>query len=159
MAQADPQAVDSKTEERDQDVKKWGQEQAIKVQKHCLSNGIQIKGFKTDKCMSIPPTIAIWYAVSPKQGEDYWAVSGEFPTDVAPASVAKDQRDALRYFSMSWQLKAARMEDALAEGKVQFGDEETQRKIIKDLVEKAENLWALHREERLWANTGLKIQQ
>lgn len=158
MAQADPQLAASETEDKAQELKKWGQLEVVKVQKHCLSNGIQFKGFKKEKCLNIPPIIAIWYVLSDKKGEDFWVISGEFPTDVAPVSVAKDPRDATRYFSMSWQLKAARMEDALAEGKIQLGDKDTQQKVVEDLVKKAEILGDIHRDEKLWKGSGLEIK-
>ncbi|TQV77163.1 DUF4826 family protein [Aliikangiella marina] len=143
-------------EEREAMSRKWGQEEVVKIQKFCFSNGIEFKSFKQDRCLCIPPVIGIWYVTS-KTKEDYWVVSGEMPTDLAPASVAANAREALRYFSMSWHLKAAKMEDSLAEGKVQLGDKETQQKAIAELITKANTLATLHQDDKLWAESELKI--
>ncbi|MET1255492.1 DUF4826 family protein [Aliikangiella maris] len=147
----------AETENNQQEkINQWNQSELVKIQKFCFSKGIQIAEFKRERCLSIPPVIGIWYIKSKKQNEDFWIISGEFPTDVAPVNVAKDERDVIRYFSMSWHLKAARIEEALAEGK-QIGDRETQQKFVKELIEKAEQLSLIHRDEKLWANSGLNI--
>ena len=136
--------------------KKWEQEEIVKVQKFCFSNGVEFKNFRQDRCLCIPPAIGIW-CITSKTKEDYWLISGEFPTDIAPMSVAKDARDVIRYFSMSWHLKAARMEESLAEGKVEMGDKETQQKAIAELINKANALASIREDEKLWAETGLNI--
>jgi len=157
MTQSNQQGTPMTPQERQEKANKWGQEQVVKIQKFCFSSGIEFKGFKQEKCVNLPPVIAIWYIQSKTKNEDYWAISGEFPTDIAPVKVAKDARDATRYFALSWQLKAARMEDSLAEGKVQLGDKETQQKAIAELIQKAEMLADIHRDEQFWVNTNLKI--
>ncbi|TQV84404.1 DUF4826 family protein [Aliikangiella coralliicola] len=144
-------------EEAEAKIKRWNQEEFVKIQKFCQSQGVQIKGLKQNMCQCLPPVIGVWYIQSATKGEDYWVISGDFPTDLANASVAKNAREALRYFSMSWQIKAANLEDALAEGKIQLNDKETQQKFAKDLVEKAEKLYVISHDEKLWAQVGLKL--
>ncbi len=147
---------DMSTPKEDKKYQEWNQEQLVKIQKFCFTKGVQIKGFQQKRCMALPPILGIFYVNSTEKGDDYWLISGEVPTDIAPAKVAKDARDLLRYFSMSWHLKAARIEEAIAEGK-QLGDKETQEKVVKELIQKAEGLSQLHQDESLWKNTGLTI--
>lgn len=143
-------------EEKEAFIKQWGQEEVVKVQKFCLSKGIDIKSFQRDRCLSIPPAIGIWY-LSSKTKEDFWIVSGDLPTDFAPGSVAANPREAIRYFAMSWQLKAARMEDSLAEGKIVLADKETQEKAIQELITKANALMGLQQDDKLWLDSERKI--
>ncbi|WP_444994002.1 DUF4826 family protein [Aliikangiella sp. IMCC44359] len=151
-----PQVAPEESIDKQEKFNQWSQKELVKIQKFCFSKGIQIKDFKKEKCLSMPPLVGIWYIISKTKGEDYWVISGELPTDIAPVKVAKDERDVTRYFSMSWHLKAARIEEAIAEGK-QMGDKETQEKVVKELIEKAEALSQIHRDENLWKNSGLSI--
>ena len=156
MTQANDQGTPELTQDIQEKIKKWSQEEFVKMQKFCLSKGIKFQGFKLDKSRCIPPSIGIWYINSDVKGEDFWAIGGQFPTDIAPANVAKDAREVTRHFALSWQLKAARMEDSIAEGKVQLGDKATQEKFIKELIEKAELLYKIHGDENLWAKQELQ---
>jgi hypothetical protein len=86
---------------------------------------------------------------------DLWVVSGDFPVDIAGAKVAKDAREAIRYFSMTWQMKAAKLEDGISEGKITMVDEQTQTKYIADLTKRAEHLYDLQATDKLWENADL----
>ena len=133
---------------------KWAQEQLVKIQKQCFANGIEFNKFKADKCLSLPPAIGIWAFTDNKKNE-YWAITGQLPVDIAPASVAANQREVARYFSMSWQLKAARMEESLAEGKMLMGDAETQKAAIDELIQKANALYDIYEKDDLWRSAKL----
>lgn len=64
-----------------------------------------------------------------------WFVCGEIPLDYIPGENATTPREALRYFSMKWQLKAENAAD----------EEQT-----NELVEHAEAIYALAEDERFW---------
>ncbi|MGX5174061.1 DUF4826 family protein [Aliikangiella sp. IMCC44653] len=134
----------------------WHSNQLIKIQKFCFSKGIQVKGLEQSKCSILPPIVAIWYVKSNEKKQDYWVISGELPTDIAAAKVAKNARDVLRHFAMTWQLKAARMEEAIAEGK-HLNDVETQKKVIQELIQKAEAISQLHSDDKLWETSGMTV--
>lgn len=142
-------------EEAQEQIKRWHQEEFVKVQKFCVSKGVQAKSIDQTKTKCLPPIVGAWYVNTANKGEDFWVLTGDLPTDLAPAKVAPDAREALRYFSMNWQLKAANIEDAIAEGKITGENKETQIKFIQELVSKAEGLYQLHGDEKLWANAGL----
>lgn len=63
----------------------------------------------------------------------YWFICGDLPTDCIDSSVASAPRDAARYFSLKWQMDAAR--------KGESGHE---------LSEYAEDLYELADEPSLW---------
>lgn len=151
------QAESLSAEEKQEQIQRWQQEEHVKIQKYCHSQGIQAKSLDQKQCQCLPPAVAVWYINSVTKGEDYWIISGELPTDLAPAKVANNAREAMRYFAMNWQLKAANLEDALAEGKVQLADRETQQKFAQELTVKAEAVYKLATDEKLWASTGLKV--
>jgi len=142
-------------QETEEKIKLWHQEEFVKVQKFCLSKGIQVKGIDQNHTKCLPPVVGAWYVNGTNKGENYWVVSGDLPTDVASAEVAPNAREVLKYFSMNWQLKAANIEDAIAEGKITGENKETQSKFVEELVNKAEGLYHLHSDEKLWASSGL----
>ena len=141
--------------EAEEKIRRWNQEEFVKVQKHCMSKGVQPKTLDQSKTKCLPPIVGVWYINSATKGEDYWVLTGDLPSDLAPAKVAANAREAVKYFSMNWQLKAANIEDAIAEGKITGENKETQIKFIQELVTKAEGLYQLHSDEKLWASAGL----
>jgi hypothetical protein len=144
-------------EEKEAKIKVWNQNEFVKIQKYCVSKGVEPKRIKQASSQVIPPVLGIWYMESTTKGEDYWIISGKLPTDMSSAKVAKNAREALRHFSMNWQLKAANLEAALAEGKQTTIDRETQEKYINELSVKAETIYAIAQDEKLWAEAGLKM--
>jgi hypothetical protein len=143
-------------EEKEANIKAWNQEQFVKIQKYALSKGIQVKGVKQELSRCLPPVIGVWYINSTTQGEDYWIVSGSCPTDIAASTSAKNARQALSHFSLTWQLQAANLEAALADNTVTLSDKETQQKWAEELVNKAEMLYSIYNDQELWAGSGLE---
>ncbi|MDH5434322.1 MAG: DUF4826 family protein [Gammaproteobacteria bacterium] len=143
-------------EERQAQINKWNQDEMVKVQKFCFSQGLQMNSIDQKKTLCLPPVMGVWFikAKSPKQ--NYWIISGDFPTDITKADVAANAREALRHFSMSWQLKAARLQDDLAAGqRPTLSDRETQEKFANTLIAKAEMLYDIFTNDELWAGAGL----
>lgn len=67
------------------------------------------------------------------RGESYWFICGDLPTDIIDASVASSPREAARHFSLKWQVDAEREQKE--------GDER---------IHRAEALYGLVEESRLW---------
>lgn len=65
----------------------------------------------------------------------HWFICGEVPLDYLPGDVAASPREALRHFSMKWQLDAERA-----------GDEAS----ANALIEHAEAVYALADEDSAW---------
>jgi len=158
-AQVSPSADQPSKEDMEKQFKQWSQQQFVAISKFCLSKGYQITRLDQSRCQSLPSVLGIWYAKTDDKKIDLWVISGDFPTDMANAGVAKDARDAIRYFSMAWHLQAAKLEDGVAEGRIELADEETQSKFAQQLTNRAESLYEIYNSEKLWADTGLSIQK
>ena len=65
----------------------------------------------------------------------FWFIAGEVPLDFIPSANAESPRDALRHFSMKWQLEAERLDD------------ETEK---AELIDLAESIYELAEDERFW---------
>ncbi|PCI68729.1 MAG: hypothetical protein COA86_05615 [Kangiella sp.] len=142
-------------EEVEKEFKIWSQKEYVKISKFCNSKGHQVTGVDQSRCQSLPPVLGLWFVKTRDKKVDLWCIAGEFPTDLANSKVAENAREALRYFSMSWQLQSAKLEEGLAEGKISLQDKETQEKFIKELTTRAESLYELYSNDKIWKNSGL----
>ena len=79
----------------------------------------------------------------------HWIICGDLPTDHIPSNVAVTPRDALRHFSLKWQLGAARYDDP-ATRKAAGMDSLPQDGRGARLAEIAEKLYALAEDDSLW---------
>ena len=154
-SQASEPAEQMSPEQTEKMFKEWSQKEYVKISKFCNTKGYQVSGIDQTKCQSLPPVLGLWYVKTQDKKIDLWCIAGEFPTDLASSKVAENAREALRYFSMSWQLQAAKLEDGIAEGKIALQDKETQEKFIKELTTRAESLYDLHANDDLWKAAGL----
>ena len=83
-----------------------------------------------------------------------WCICGEVPTDFLQSSIAITPRDALRHFSMKWQLEAARHHDKVTQG-LSGPESESVREVGGvQLSEMAEALYELVDDARLWLQEG-----
>lgn len=83
-----------------------------------------------------------------------WIICGDLPTDHVSSGVASTAREALKHFSLKWHLDAARYADPAARRK--FGLDETMdwKRMTSQLVAKAEELYELAEDDRLWQHSG-----
>jgi hypothetical protein len=142
-------------EDTEKRFKEWAQKEYVKISKFTMSKGYEFKGIDQTKCQSLPPLLGVWYINTKNKKENLWAISGSFSTDVANSEVAKNAREAIRYFSMSWHMQVAKIESGLAEGTIEAGSIETQTNFAKTLTKQAEELYKIFQSDELWANTGL----
>lgn len=77
-----------------------------------------------------------------------WFICGEVPTDFLESAAASTPRDAARHFAMKWQLQAARHQDLSDQKSPGPGPELCDPD--SHLVDKAEALYALVDDARLW---------
>lgn len=63
-----------------------------------------------------------------------WFIAGDFPTDHVESSIAASVREAARYFALRLQVRAANESES-----------------GNDLAERAESLYQLTQDDRLWA--------
>lgn len=72
-----------------------------------------------------------------------WCICGEVPTDFLQAGIANSPREALRHFSMKWQLAAARHKEVNLKNPTQEDPE-------GQLATHAEDIYSLVEDDRLW---------
>ncbi len=149
-------AANAQMNEEERKFQEWSQKEYVKISKFCNSKGYQIKKIDQPKCQLLPPIVAIWFVKTTEANQNLWVISGDFPTDLTDSTVAENARQSLRHFSMAWQLQAAKLEQGVESGKIELQDADTQTKFAQELTTRAENLYALYNNEKLWEASGLK---
>lgn len=131
-------------EEIEQATRAWQRDAFQRAQKHLAQKGIMPDKVFDKESRFMAPLCAVWKMQS-KQGKKYWVISGNLPTDHVEISAAKDARDALRYFSFQWQLKA---DQVMSQG----AHDKTQVDFANLLVNRAHNIYEMHSNDQLWLN-------
>jgi len=113
------------------------------AQKYLAEKGIMPKSVVEQDSRFLAPICAMW-KFKAQNGKTYWVVTGQLPTDHAEVGAASDARDAMRYFSLQWQLKA---DQIMSTG----GRDKTQADFANLLVKRAHGLYELYDNDKLWA--------
>ena len=143
------QAVDQTqalTAEQQEELRQeWIREHFQKANKFLAEKGIIPSKVIVDESRYLAPYVAVWKMQSkqPKK-QTFWVMSGDLPSDYVDVKMAATARDALRHFSMMWQLKAENLKQSGATR------EPTQAKFAQLLVSRAESLYHIHNDEKLW---------
>ncbi|WP_341501106.1 DUF4826 family protein [Gallaecimonas sp. GXIMD4217] len=133
-------------EERQQREQAWIRESFQKANGHLASKGILPQKVKQTESRFLAPLVSLWRITAKVEGhiKDFWVISGDLPTDHVEVNAAGDAREALRHFSMQWQLKAENiMRGPQAKDEVQV-------KFANMLVHRGEILYRLFEDDRLW---------
>lgn len=85
--------------------RQWVREQFQRASKHLAQEGILFESIIMEESRYMVGQVAIWKIKDTKQTL-YWVISGDLPSDAVVASVAKTAQDAIKHFTLSWQLKA-----------------------------------------------------
>ena len=120
----------------------WVREQFQRANKFLAENGILFKAVVTEESRYMAPHIAVWKITS-QDNKRFWVISGDVPADVIAEKTAPSARDAIKYFSYQWQLKAENLES-------QNSSDPTQQAYAKLLSEKGTMLYDLSMDETLW---------
>ena len=128
--------------QQEQEKNEWLRAQYEKATKHLASQGVIAQSVSLDDSRYIPPLIAIW-KLKDTQNNEYWVLSGDVPADYSPLSVAPDAREALRHFSLKWQMQAENIYNTGTQDKTQID-------FANLLVGRAQGLYDLHSQEQFW---------
>ncbi len=130
----------------EQEQAEWTRSAYQKALKHLAEKGVIASQITLEESRVLPPLVAIWkLSAQVPAVRKYWAISGDLPADVATLDAAESAREALRYFSMSWQLKGQQLLETA-------GNDETKRQYAGLLINRAEGLYELYNADPLWAN-------
>ena len=78
-----------------------------------------------------------------------WFICGNLPTDHIASSAASTSREALRHFSMKWQLDAQRYADPATRKAHGLDESKDWAMLSRKLIVKAEELYARAADDRL----------
>lgn len=136
----------------------WHQAQQQQVADYVRRQGI----FDTDitgEWLWIIPHRAMLGRIWPKHGVSpkYWIITGVVPTDHADSGVARNVREAARYFALKWQLEAARLGQGSGAAPSVAGDKIDWKAMEGDIAKRAEWLHDLMQDNRRWMPDGLPL--
>ncbi len=123
----------------------WVREHFQKANRFMAEKGIIPSKIHDKESRYLAPCMAVW-KMETKQPtkKTFWVMSGDLPSDMVDANVAKTAREAVRHFSMTWQLKA---ENLIRSGATR---DETQAKYANLLVARAQSLYQMQDDDKLW---------
>lgn len=122
----------------------WQRECFQHAQKHLADKGVMPQSLIEKESRFIAPLCALW-KFKAQDGKKYWVITGRLPTDHAHENAAENARDALRYFSLQWQLKAEQI--------MQTGtDDKTKIDFANLLINRAQGVYEMYEKEELWLN-------
>ncbi|ARD22576.1 MULTISPECIES: DUF4826 family protein [Shewanella] len=139
--------AEPKTEQQDPEVlrQQWVQAQFQKANRFLAEKGVIPSKVLADESRYLVPYLAIWKMESKQPTKQtFWVMSGDLPSDYVDVKVAGTAREAIRHFSMMWQIKAENLHKSGATR------DETQLKFANLLVSRAESLYNMQNDEKLW---------
>ena len=98
----------------------------------------------------LPPIVAVWLVESRINAERFWVITGDVPNDHIPGNNAKNARDAIRHFSLRWQLKADRILASFEEADPEKIIDDSKKEFAELLVSRANSLYELSEMEEYW---------
>lgn len=123
----------------------WVRTQFQKANRFLAEKGVIPTKVLADESRYLAPYMAIWKMESKRpSNKTYWVMSGDLPSDLVDVKVAVTARDAVRHFSMMWQMQA---ENLVRSGATR---DATQAKFAQLLVSRAESLYRMHNDDKLW---------
>ena len=120
----------------------WVRDQYQKATKYLAEKGLVTENVAPKDSRYLVPIVAVWKLNTLSDGA-VWVISGDLPCDHIATSAADSVREALRNFSMKWQLQAQNIENSATD--------KTQLDFAKLLVSRAEGLYQLFDDEKLWS--------
>ncbi|MFQ6371707.1 DUF4826 family protein [Shewanella sp. YIC-542] len=126
----------------------WVREQFQKANRFLAEKGIVPAKVFAEECRYLAPWVALWKLESSIPNKtSYWVIGGDLPADYVAASAAKDAREAMRYFSLTWQMKAENLRQSSQL-------DETQANFATLLTSRAESLYQLYSDDKFWQQQG-----
>lgn len=132
------------------DSRKWVLEQKARMMTYCKNKELGADRLLDRYFACLVPHVALWAVENRKERKRYWVITGDLPLDHLPLEVADHPRGALRHFSLTWQLKAEKMQAKLDNNELLVGTPEQHKDMINLLQERAVNLYDLFSDDQRW---------
>lgn len=124
----------------DAEQQSWVKEQYQVATKYLAEKGLVTNSVKVEDSRYLIPVLAIW-KLSLLNGESYWVLCGDLPTDHSHFDVAPNAREALKHFALKWQMQAENLLQAQSK---------EQNDFAQLLIGRAEGLYQLCEKDDLW---------
>ena len=142
----------------------WAQNEIIEMGRYAQMNNL-VTGQPMGKCVWALPEMLFVGKVWPKDDRTrvFWVISGPgLPTDHIEESLAQTAREAVKHFSLKWQLQSSSMEKldtqpASAEEPVSKNIDMAD--VAKKLQEHAEALYSVVARDDLWDSEANAIDK
>ncbi|WP_019029129.1 DUF4826 family protein [Colwellia piezophila] len=118
----------------------WIKEQYQVATKYLAEKGIVTNSVKAEDSRYLVPILAVW-KLNSLEGKSFWVICGDLPSDHSSIDVAQNAREALKHFSLKWQMQAENLLQAKTAEQTNFANL---------LISRAEGLHKLCEDEALW---------
>jgi len=125
------------TEEQQQ---QWIREQYQLATKYLAEKGIVTNSVNAEDSRHLVPLLALW-KLTALDGKKFWVLCGDLPSDHSSFDVAPNAREAIRHFSLKWQMQAENLLQA---------NTDEQNDFANLLIGRADGLYKLYDDESLW---------
>ena len=131
----------------------WLKEQRANVLEYLASAGVSRADVPHKPAWFEAPVIAIWAVGSNATpgAVGWWAISGDVPTDYVSSSEIRDERAALRVFSLRWSRAAKRMAAGEAPEGMTIGAPSEWKALAPMLASRAKLLSEWAADDELWS--------
>lgn len=121
-----------------------------KMMNYCKNKDLGADKILNEKSAVLFPLFAIWAVENRKEHEKYWVVTGDLLHDHILFEIADTARDALRHFTMNWQLKAEKIEQRLTQKEAITGNSDELKSSVDVLRGQAEKYYEFTTRPELW---------
>ena len=137
---------DPKSEEN----REWIMKEKAIMMNYCKNKDLGADKILNEQTAVLLPQFIVWAVENRLENKKYWVITGDLLSDHLAFDVAPSARDALRHFTMSWQLKAEKLERRLAKNEIITGTADQQKDTIDLLRDQAEKFYAVSMQDELW---------
>lgn len=121
----------------------WVKDQYQIATKYLAEKGIVTNNVAVEESRYLVPLLALW-KLTAMDGKKFWVLCGDLPSDHSSFDIAPNAREALRHFALKWQMQAENLLQAKNEEQIKFANL---------LISRADGLYALYDDEKLWQST------
>ena len=118
----------------------WIREQYQVATKYLATQGLVTESVVVEESRYLIPFLSVW-KLKTIDGSYFWVICGDLPSDHNNIDVAPNAREAVRHFSFKWQMQAENLLKS---------DDKEQEDFAKLLIERAEALYDMYQQEKLW---------
>ena len=118
----------------------WIKDQYQVATKYLAEKGIVTNSVTVEQSRYLVPLLALW-KLTALDGKKFWVLCGDLPNDHCAAEVAPNAREALRHFSLKWQIQAENLLQA---------ENKEQNDFAHILIGRADSLYKLYSDESFW---------